>query len=211
MLFIIFNQIIHKGSPCGGEARWSPAEEVIEYEDRRLEAFLDMTPFAGEPSPQIDAAWSELMEGINIKIRPEEMSRLEMSSVGFRDGSGYVGTLSVYHELHCVKMIRQWFYQSHYFSNISDQERINKHSHVVIWGTEHCIEELRVAVACHGDTSVIPHYWLHETDQKSSILGITLRDDEPKHRCVKWNKLHMWALSRRVDIANLDLFMPEHQ
>jgi hypothetical protein len=42
------------------------------------------------------------MVAVNIKILPEEMDRLGTSSIKLRDGSGYVGLLSVYHELHCV-------------------------------------------------------------------------------------------------------------
>jgi hypothetical protein len=42
------------------------------------------------------------MAAVNIKILPEEMDRLGTSSIKLRDGSGYVGLLSVYHELHCV-------------------------------------------------------------------------------------------------------------
>lgn len=42
------------------------------------------------------------MQGINLKIYPDEMERLGLRSLEFRDGSGYVGGLSVYHELHCI-------------------------------------------------------------------------------------------------------------
>lgn len=74
---------------------------------------------------------------------------------------------------------------------------------------EHCIEELRVSIACHGDTTVIPYDWLHDIDQERTLLGITFRDDEPLHRCVNWDKLHKWAQSRRVDIRDTSVFTPE--
>ncbi|KAI6080976.1 hypothetical protein F4821DRAFT_250332 [Hypoxylon rubiginosum] len=186
------------------EARWSPAREATKWEDRNLEAFLDKSIFAGEPSPEVDSAWSELMTGINIKILPQEMDQLGISSIAFRDGSGYVGSLSVYHELHCVKKIRQWFYYDHYYANLSQHDRFGERAHV-----EHCIEELRVSIACHGDTTVIPYDWLHDIDQERTLLGITFRDDEPLHRCVNWDKLHKWAQSRRVDIRDTSVFTPE--
>lgn len=44
-------------------------------------------------------------EGINLKIYPEEMSKLGRTSLKMRDGSGYLGVLGVYHELHCVVSI----------------------------------------------------------------------------------------------------------
>lgn len=42
------------------------------------------------------------MQGINLKIYPNEMDKLGLKSLEFKDGSGYVGGLSVYHELHCI-------------------------------------------------------------------------------------------------------------
>ncbi len=125
----------------------APAEAAIEWENRRIEAFLDQSSFAGKPSPEIDAAWNELMRGINIKILPEEMDRIGMPSLEMRDGSGYLVPLSVYHELHCIvcsqrsrkhyrpsltesqKVLRHWFYKDHYFADLTGSELTRKHSH----------------------------------------------------------------------------------
>lgn len=40
--------------------------------------------------------------GTNLKIYPEEMSRLGQTSLEMTDGSGYLAALGVYHELHCI-------------------------------------------------------------------------------------------------------------
>jgi hypothetical protein len=77
--------------------------------------------------------------------------------------------------------------------------------------TEHCLEELRVSAACRGDTSVIPYYWLHGEGQNDTLLGMSIRDDKPLHRCVKWNPLHTWAKSRRVDLRDPNLAVPENE
>lgn len=42
------------------------------------------------------------MKDINIRISNEEMKRLNQTSLKFADGSGQLGTLGVYHELHCL-------------------------------------------------------------------------------------------------------------
>lgn len=80
----------------------APAENAIEWEWRRIDAIPNQGPFSGDPSEEIDAAWVELMQGINLKIYPEEMEKLGQNSLEFKDKSGYVGGLSVYHELHCI-------------------------------------------------------------------------------------------------------------
>lgn len=39
---------------------------------------------------------------MNMRILPSEMHRIGADSLRLSDGSGYVGALAVYHELHCV-------------------------------------------------------------------------------------------------------------
>lgn len=39
---------------------------------------------------------------MTIKISKEELSNLPDSSIAFKDGSGYIAELAVYHELHCI-------------------------------------------------------------------------------------------------------------
>lgn len=80
----------------------APAESAIEWELRTINAVPNKGPFSGDPSPEIDDAWAELMQGINIKVLPSEMESLGFSSLELKDESGFVGGLSVYHELHCI-------------------------------------------------------------------------------------------------------------
>lgn len=39
---------------------------------------------------------------MTIKISEEELSHLTDPSIAFKDGSGYIAELAVYHELHCI-------------------------------------------------------------------------------------------------------------
>lgn len=43
-----------------------------------------------------------LPTGINLMVSDEEMLQLGQTSLAMSDGSGYLATLGVYHELHCV-------------------------------------------------------------------------------------------------------------
>lgn len=40
--------------------------------------------------------------GMNMKLSTDDMQRIGATSLMLSDGSGYVGALSVYHELHCL-------------------------------------------------------------------------------------------------------------
>jgi hypothetical protein len=40
-----------------------------------------------------------------MKITPEELARLGEPSIAFKDGSGYLAEMAVFHELHCIVRI----------------------------------------------------------------------------------------------------------
>lgn len=42
---------------------------------------------------------------INLRVTADEMHHINQKSLPFTDGSGYLGTLGVYHELHCIKRL----------------------------------------------------------------------------------------------------------
>ena len=39
---------------------------------------------------------------MNVRFTPEEMKKVNLTSLKFKDGSGYVGSFTAYHEIHCV-------------------------------------------------------------------------------------------------------------
>ncbi len=51
--------------------------------------------------PRLSTYFSTLL-GMNIKLSSSDMSQLGYSSLAMRDGSGYLASLGVYHQLHCV-------------------------------------------------------------------------------------------------------------
>jgi hypothetical protein len=85
---------------------------------------LDDNPFVGGPRPEHDEAWGKLVEPMIIKLTPEEYenANLGVETIGFADGSGYLGELAVYHELHCVKRIRRHLHLKHYYPDLSDND-----------------------------------------------------------------------------------------
>lgn len=39
---------------------------------------------------------------MTIKVSQESLNRINETSIAFRDGSGFIAELAVYHELHCI-------------------------------------------------------------------------------------------------------------
>ncbi|KAI0465719.1 hypothetical protein F4859DRAFT_500059 [Xylaria cf. heliscus] len=180
---------------------YSPAQPAIVFENRSVDGITEGSIYAGYPSRESEMAWNALMEGTNIKIYPEEMSKLNQVSLEMKDRTGYLGVLGVYHELHCIKRIRKWFYRDYYYPNATTLEYHERMTHA-----EHCIEFIRQSAMCHGDTTVTPFKWLHDADGK--VIEPTTKEGV-LHRCVNWDRLSDWAKSRRVDLFDQNLLMLE--
>ena len=63
---------------------------------------LTGNPYAGPPGSEIDQAWSNLLEPMNIRVTEAELKRTGQSSVALPEGGGSLAWLGVFHELHCI-------------------------------------------------------------------------------------------------------------
>lgn len=66
---------------------------------------LNATPYAGPPSPELDAAWDTLLAPMHISVSAEELKRDNQESVALPESGGYLGWMGVFHELHCIVCI----------------------------------------------------------------------------------------------------------
>ncbi len=127
----------------------------------------------------------------------------------------YVITLDVFHQIHCLDVVRMALYRDRYdkhfylpngtvdyckWLHVGTQQY-----HVPAQGTpgglaagsadastDHCIDQLRQALICHADTSVVYYSW------SDIVEGVRPRVDN-KHTCRNYNKILEWAKSRRVE------------
>ncbi|KAI1424879.1 hypothetical protein F5Y12DRAFT_415923 [Xylaria sp. FL1777] len=200
---ILFFTLISTYPSCGDSRAtllWSPAQNAIDWETRVIDAIPGSTLYAGFPNPESDAAWSGLLRGINLKIFPEEMKQLGYDSLKLKDGSGYVATMAVYHELHCIKRVRKMIYRDYYYPNITESEWVHRMGHV-----EHCLEQIRQSAICHGDVSIVPYSWIRDEEHQVDVPSMQLGS---LHQCVKWDKIVEWAQNRRIDLFTEELLRP---
>lgn len=75
----------------------------------------------------------------NIILEPEVMKHYgrEDSGVALPEGGGYLGTLNVYHELHCLKRIHQYMYQEYYWKDLDAKQLEMNRLHNGIYPLEH--------------------------------------------------------------------------
>ncbi|KAF2678695.1 hypothetical protein K458DRAFT_422929 [Lentithecium fluviatile CBS 122367] len=166
---------------------WSPGTAAIEYERVVLNRSIESeNVFAGKRTKAMDEAWAELIKPMALKISKEELERLGETSISFRDGSGFLAEMAVFHELHCVKHLREHLTLD--FCNMTEYELEFERGHV-----DHCLEYFREAAMCRGDPTLAFFTW----DD-----GIPKSKRDTTNECVKWDKLRAFAESRMVDVSD---------
>ncbi|KAI8950686.1 hypothetical protein F4801DRAFT_548030 [Xylaria longipes] len=174
---------------------YSPATSAIRYVKKRLWRDIDgPNPFTGKPRPDFDKAWHEIVAPITIKVSGSELERFSEgdSTIAFKDGSGYIAELGVYHELHCVKRVRRYLSLENYYPNMTDEDRVKEDAHV-----DHCLEYWRESAMCRGDTTLGTFFWRD---------GVPTSRVYTDNECVDWDALDHWARQRRVDMSDYSQF-----
>ncbi|KAI1387573.1 uncharacterized protein F4822DRAFT_406969 [Hypoxylon trugodes] len=168
----------------------SPARSVVRYETTYFEKYGHWSsPFSQKPSPELDAAWSKQLSGMNIRVSREWLEPYGVDSVHLADGSGVLAQLGVYHELHCLKKVKHWIYRSYYYGNTTTVNFEEEEAHI-----EHCLEWLRVAALCRGDTTLTTFRWEGKERRR-------LETEYPIPRtCVDAGRILKWSEEHAVDI-----------
>ncbi|KAK0646371.1 hypothetical protein B0T16DRAFT_160119 [Cercophora newfieldiana] len=193
---------------------WSPLFPAVKYEPVKF----DLTPIPkarGSPyigyGPEVDKAWDYIANDIgDIMITEEERMQLGLSPDSLKiqhpkTGEwGYRAGVEVFHQLHCLNLLRQALYKDEYYSkkeiggDVGDAdgpEDLNGH-------LDHCIEALRQNLMCHGDVSVFTFRKFPEFYDQG--IEDEWPDFEVNHMCRnfemlrKWNNDHVVAWDHNV-------------
>ncbi|KAF2846518.1 hypothetical protein T440DRAFT_510833 [Plenodomus tracheiphilus IPT5] len=171
---------------------YSPAESAVRYNSTYFDKYghLGGNPFSQPPGPELDEAWHGLLAGMNIVVSSKWLDEFGTSSVRLADGSGVLGQLGVYHELHCLKKLKHWNYRAHYYEHLADVELKEEEIHV-----EHCLEWLRIAALCRSDITLTTFQW-------EGVNGSRLATEYPIPRqCVDSARVLQWSEDRAIDIT----------
>ncbi|ODH46887.1 hypothetical protein GX48_07030 [Paracoccidioides brasiliensis] len=146
--------------------------------------------YVGEPRPALEKAWKDIFDIMNVRLSEDDLQavgRLK-NAVALPDGSGYAGTLNVFHELHCVRWLYKFVHKDHYFKGATAHEEaiMELHSH-------HCLNYLRKSAMCHGDVGIITYNWKRGS-LKPSATATT-------HQCADWSRITQWSSSRSINMT----------
>ncbi|KAI1112560.1 hypothetical protein F5Y14DRAFT_267176 [Nemania sp. NC0429] len=179
---------------------WSPAREFIEYELNGQHAtnHEQYSKYSGRPSVEQEEAWEALVKPAYFNASLEDFKRAGESVENAAEllGGGFLATIGVYHELHCLRQLRFYLYRSRYYSNMTTEDENYVQGHL-----DHCLESLRLTIMCYGNPSVYSFVWNDLEETKPATKS------NSKSVCAKWDTIETWGLSRMVS-TNPKLQLP---
>ncbi|KDR66681.1 hypothetical protein GALMADRAFT_80543, partial [Galerina marginata CBS 339.88] len=165
----------------------APAQGAVEYEIRTHYSNVgdDTSPFWKPLSPELDQQWEDLYNFGVSKI-PKSKAALLPNKTAPIPGQEefYIVMIDVFHELHCLNMIRQTLYPDYY-------PKMRWNSSEMPWHIGHCLDSIRQSLICSADVSVLVWQWNEE-------LQKNIRRHDVPHTCRKFNKIQAWAKEREL-------------
>ncbi|KIY65540.1 hypothetical protein CYLTODRAFT_379255 [Cylindrobasidium torrendii FP15055 ss-10] len=179
--WIAWKQSVPGYGPRERSLLFSPALEAIEHETKVFTSGLvetgTNTRWQGT-TPDVDAAWQELYNNTLLRIPKAQAAMLPNRTYPIYGDEGYyVGGLDVFHQLHCLNMIRMTVYHDSYPSQMFEL----KDNHI-----SHCIDSIRQSLMCNPDLSVNVWQW---NATQAAVVG----HGTQVHSCRSFDRIRDWA------------------
>ncbi|KAI1126956.1 hypothetical protein F5Y10DRAFT_266668 [Nemania abortiva] len=163
---------------------------AIEYEFVRFQGALEHTNvYKGTPRKELDDAWEVLTHMNASGVTGDVVDRVGKSRIAMKyseeEGGLYFAGIEVFHQMHCLNIIRQFTYLDYYMRpenlpmSFTDPEPILR-SHI-----DHCIDMLRQALLCQGDVGIVTYNWVKPWGPYP--------DFSTHHKCRKLDNIIAWA------------------
>ncbi|KAI5777085.1 hypothetical protein EDC01DRAFT_624565, partial [Geopyxis carbonaria] len=167
----------------------APVKSIIRHSTTLFAGDLDATtPYKGPPTPELDKHWNRLMSLGMVRITPSDLHALGRDSYALHDGSGHLGFVDVFHQLHCLNMVRMCLYSGSGLYGCPDTSGS--------YHTNHCIDILRQAIMCHADTNIVTWDW--EPGRDKPVANGTV-----EHTCRNFEEVFDWTMERRVTFKEI--------
>ncbi|KAI0971125.1 hypothetical protein F4678DRAFT_433794 [Xylaria arbuscula] len=174
---------------------WSPAASAVKYETQNFDLpAIAEGPFTGK-GDDVDAQWDHISAIGDTMISHEEMTKLglkpdiSLKITDPRNGkSGYRVAIEVFHQLHCLNLLRQNVYKDYYSPLGGDTSAplMDLRGHL-----DHCIDALRQFVMCQGDVGVFSFKYPFND-------GDPWPDYSTPHTCRNFESIRQWAVDHTV-------------
>lgn len=176
---------------------YSPAASAVEYQRIKYNNTMgEDSPYVGA-SPEVDKAWFALSYDIGDQVITDaELDIIEMPKDHLRAThpktgvEGYRVGMEVFHQLHCVNLLRQSTYKE-YYMNLGTNGDFLEGEGQLRMHLDHCLEILRLSVQCSSDIGVFTFYMLEGDPLPWPELNSW-------HQCRNFDKIRDWALDNSV-------------
>ena len=115
------------------------------------------TRSAGATQQELDIAWNELLGNRYVKLKDSEISWLDsdqgLPDLTYNDDPdlpGYFAGPDFMHSLHCLNVLRKRIDPEHYSHEWAADYSASEALHL-----DHCMEQLRQQILCHGDITPV--------------------------------------------------------
>ncbi|KZS92001.1 hypothetical protein SISNIDRAFT_456196 [Sistotremastrum niveocremeum HHB9708] len=142
---------------------YSPAHSIVSYEPHVFPSSALFTQYHGPPTDATDKAWESLYNiGVSRITKKEAMLLTNWTEEIPDDPGHYIVSLDIFHQLHCLNIIRKALWPQRYGPQVFEQPLIAGQpapDHL-----DHCVNTVRESLICNAD--VTPNVW-----QWSDIRG----------------------------------------
>ncbi|KAI0906608.1 hypothetical protein F4824DRAFT_371310 [Ustulina deusta] len=131
-----------------------------------ISPYLFSTPYSQGNLSQQNPLWNELFPrgGGAVKVDPQwAIDNNVQHTQGYAPDGKAIYVVAMYHQLHCLAVIRTSLYQFH-----NGREQTDPWSHI-----PHCLDALRQALQCLADPTLGGHGALHECRDFEALKGWT--------------------------------------
>ncbi|KAJ7139280.1 hypothetical protein C8R44DRAFT_605676, partial [Mycena epipterygia] len=161
----------------------APAQHVVEEIVKVYPVGFDhqKSPFQVPSSPALDDAWEDLYQFGVSRIPKSEAALLPNKTSPIPGDPGYyIAQLDVFHQLHCLNLIRKALDPAYYPEwNITKAGFARGH-------ISHCVEWIRHSIMCQSDTSVIVWQWDPKDNGSFPEVGVP-------HTCRNFDAIRQWG------------------
>ncbi|CAA9960357.1 DUF3328 domain containing protein [Pyrenophora teres f. maculata] len=180
---------------------FSPAMHVVEYSKTKFELPqpLESSVYVGI-SNETEDAWMDIAYLPDQMVSMEDFPKLNMPEDALQvtdpktGETGYRVGLEVFHQLHCLNMLRMATIPEHYtkleWSDTNDKPEIVR-AHL-----DHCIEVLRLNLMCHSDINV---FTFHPKPGKEGYWP----EYNSQHVCRNFDQIKHWARANAMPYAEV--------
>ncbi|KAH0422891.1 hypothetical protein CcaCcLH18_12543 [Colletotrichum camelliae] len=167
--------------------------EFVEYTEQNH--LMQPSPYRGKPTREVEEAWIRLWRVPPIRFPEDKLAALSKAPAEKYEhvpqelGGGVKGFLNVFHQLHCLNLVRQYTYRNDYdYSNVTafraPEELVRGH-------IDHCIETIRKSLMCTADVTPV----VFEKD--SSRASGSKSDFNLRRKCRNFDKIQDWTIMNR--------------